>query len=1193
MSDLSRRDLLAGVSSTALLVSSAKAQVGGLFSGRSVATSVPVNQMQILPLGGGGYVTSVVTCDDGVMYCRTDVFNCYRFPATTTPNTSRWDGLNTLTSWGASAAPTGAGGFMGVWEIAACPTDSNYVYQITGSPSPTAYPSYSLMYSSNAGANWTASNLTMTEASSAGSTNSRFTQNMIAVDPANRLHVIAGLPWGSTPNGGVWRCFDGQTFSKFNGTGVNGSLPDPVHKPGCAGIVFDRQFGTVVLPNGSTVTKRILAGIGGQGYYETWDGGQTWSNLGTAPTPSSADITVTTTTADSIIYVQLLTYEWGYPTGINNVSGALTWNARLGVSTATNPYGNFNLTTYWALAPAGTYVFNVSYSAGTIASLSGVTNRICVIPIKDVDVSSGGANVFAATSPAVSIGKGAGATSFPSLTVNSTGLVLGFSNSSASTADTGYTIANNTGGFWSEYSSSALVGVQSGLGAATSTGAIGLSFDAIKQKSGGAIAIDGSVQYITSGPASQTYPVNPTVAQVDYSGTMWMVNGPSPKAAGGFWRYTRGASAGAGTWARVDGSGASGAMALGWPSANSSSVALIADPRTGHEGTVTAIAQGTMDHGWQTLNGTNTPINTTTWRGSDGYSGLDPGVLAPVVGWQAYGTGRTQASGGCVNPLTGLTWVANGLGVAHYNANFNFSTAVSSATYATNVVINWMSQGIEECLVQQVLVPPGGSNVLVAGEDREIYITSHTNYEGLGYPNNYWPYADTNGWMLDYASDNPNFICSVSGALNGPYPGFSFSGGDVGSWSQFITTPNSANILGGQIACSSASQTTNAASFNATLLTAGVVGTGPTTIATGTQTITIPTGKQDYYAPGFSVTCVGKTTSTNNAMLGTVTSYDNATGALVLNVTTANAFTATEAAWDVRLSYYFGNSNAPVLVMTGVTGTPTAGDFVIGSGINTGTYLVQQGGGSITNSWLVSDWSQTQPVSTAMTLTRNAAKIAVISGAGGNSFAPRYTTNCGRTWANCVGLPTDFYNPASAEQWGSNIVADRVLTDTMYAYSPANGFYRSTDGGANWSRVSTYRPLSTLYSCTMLATPGNAGHLWITQTGYGSSALYHSESGGTDATWPSISGVTGCRMLAMGATKPGASYPTLVIVATVGGIAGYYYSIDKGANWISFNGNIPSEKSFGGYVSCSGDWVTPGRFYFHSFACGSNWIQLW
>lgn len=115
----------------------------------------------------------------------------------------------------------------------------------------------------------------------------------------------------------------------------------------------------------------------------------------------------------------------------------------------------------------------------------------------------------------------------------------------------------------------------------------------------------------------------------------------------------------------------------------------------------------------------------------------------------------------------------------------------------------WHSQtrGIEELIVDDLLLPPGGSPV-VAVQDRGAFTISDPER----YPDGHGPAYDVpirHGWALDYAANNPRFIALIANGGANDRSSYSNDGGKT--WQPFASSAP-ANIpgnLGGAIAVSS------------------------------------------------------------------------------------------------------------------------------------------------------------------------------------------------------------------------------------------------------------------------------------------------------------------------------------------------------------------------------------------------------
>jgi hypothetical protein len=134
----------------------------------------------------------------------------------------------------------------------------------------------------------------------------------------------------------------------------------------------------------------------------------------------------------------------------------------------------------------------------------------------------------------------------------------------------------------------------------------------------------------------------------------------------------------------------------------------------------------------------------------------------------------------------------------------------------------------------------------------------------------------------------------------------------------------------------------------------------------------------------------------------------------------------------------------------------------------------------------------------------------VVNPGQGATVLPKYTTDGGATWTNCTGLPASgwifaYYLKARP------ICSDRVTIGTFYAVSSGNGVYQSTDGGINWSKVANTGVIDANggANVTLRARPDVAGDIWYTSGRFGDGRVdraptnqffYRSTNGGTNWT---------------------------------------------------------------------------------------------
>ncbi|HET9571058.1 MAG TPA: T9SS type A sorting domain-containing protein [Bacteroidales bacterium] len=180
-----------------------------------------------------------------------------------------------------------------------------------------------------------------------------------------------------------------------------------------------------------------------------------------------------------------------------------------------------------------------------------------------------------------------------------------------------------------------------------------------------------------------------------------------------------------------------------------------------------------------------------------------------------------------------------------------------------------------------------------------------------------------------------------------------------------------------------------------------------------------------------------------------------------------------------------------------------------------------------------------------------------------DSSTTRYTTNNGQSWINVSGVNLSNAFP----------VADRVNSNYFYIHNPSNGqMYVSTNKGVSFSVGGNSGASSAPWESTMIRTvPGYEGHIWVPLIGNG---LRYSTDHGATYTW--INNVTKCNAVSIGKADASATYPTVFIWGTVGGVNGLFRSTNKGASWTRVNDNA---HQFGGTNLIFGDMNVFGRVY--------------
>ena len=196
-------------------------------------------------LGGGGYITGLVFCEDGTVYARCDVGGVYKWNAAE----KRWDAL---TEWITSDQSN----LFGVDGIASENSNSNVVYAALGKYD-TQQP-HGLYKSTDGGKSW---EQTAFKGVFGGNKDDRFRGEPIAINPFNNLEIMVasrdGLLQKSKDGGKTWESisdFPSKQFGKYTRV-----------------VAYDNK-------NAGTV----YADIKDNGLYRSTDGGKTWESTGSS-----------------------------------------------------------------------------------------------------------------------------------------------------------------------------------------------------------------------------------------------------------------------------------------------------------------------------------------------------------------------------------------------------------------------------------------------------------------------------------------------------------------------------------------------------------------------------------------------------------------------------------------------------------------------------------------------------------------------------------------------------------------------------------------------------------------------------------------------------------------------------------------------------------------------------------------------
>ncbi|MFF9057128.1 1,4-beta-glucanase [Streptomyces sp. NPDC014882] len=155
----------------------------------------------------------------------------------------------------------------------------------------------------------------------------------------------------------------------------------------------------------------------------------------------------------------------------------------------------------------------------------------------------------------------------------------------------------------------------------------------------------------------------------------------------------------------------------------------------------------------------------------------------------------------------------------------------------------------------------------------------------------------------------------------------------------------------------------------------------------------------------------------------------------------------------------------------------------------------------------------------------------------GTRYPAHRSADRGATWSEVPSFPQ-----------GATPVADPADPTRFYAYDTDTGtLFASTDGGLTFTPRATGLP-SGDSQFELVAAPGRSGDLWLSTKGNG---LYRSTDGG--AAFSKVAGPWASYTLGFGKAADGAAYPAVYLVGAVGAITAVYRSDDEAGSWVRIN----------------------------------------
>ncbi|MFC8094788.1 1,4-beta-glucanase [Streptomyces sp. NPDC057301] len=179
----------------------------------------------------------------------------------------------------------------------------------------------------------------------------------------------------------------------------------------------------------------------------------------------------------------------------------------------------------------------------------------------------------------------------------------------------------------------------------------------------------------------------------------------------------------------------------------------------------------------------------------------------------------------------------------------------------------------------------------------------------------------------------------------------------------------------------------------------------------------------------------------------------------------------------------------------------------------------------------------------------------------GTPYPAQRSADNGATWSEVTSFPK-----------GATPVADPVDPTTFYAFDTATGtLHASTDGGLTFAaRAGGLNSGDKEFQ--LAVAPGRAGDLWLSLKWNG---LYRSTDGG--ATFTKVASCWASYTLGFGKAAPGASYPALYLVGSTESSTAVHRSDDEAKTWVRINDDVHQWGWIGAAVT--GDPRLHGRVY--------------
>jgi hypothetical protein len=237
------------------------------------------------------------------------------------------------------------------------------------------------------------------------------------------------------------------------------------------------------------------------------------------------------------------------------------------------------------------------------------------------------------------------------------------------------------------------------------------------------------------------------------------------------------------------------------------------------------------------------------------------------------------------------------------------------------------------------------------------------------------------------------------------------------------------------------------------------------------------------------------------------------------------------------------------------------------------SYVVRTGWGDHGNGAYSNDGGQTwAPFATQPAIAHDAPGPIAVNADGsvllwtfvhwdGTKYPAQRSTDNGATWSEVSSCPK-----------GATPVADPADPTRFYTFDADTGtVYVSADSGAAFTKGATGLPSGDT-QFKLVAAPGRSGDLWLSTKWNG---LYRSTDGG--ATFSKIGSCWASYVLGFGKAADGADYPAIYQVGSTESITAVYRSDDEAKTWVRINDDAHQWGYTGDAIT--GDPRIHGRVY--------------